>query len=199
MRKIIWVIGVLRRTVVCHWQFNNQCGGHLQSQVIVLILVKNSKTLESDFFSCLQETNTSTDRLLDQTSYNPISHKVATVWTLTRRAQLLATHMTVGLTKQSIWTPFLLIKNYSTDFIEYNTYVRPNDSSNNSYTTTATIPSIWRTSETIACILRPSNIRVAHKPMFTLRCWLTNVKGKDKPEDRPGAVYKIKCFDCQVT
>ena len=42
-------------------------------------------------------------------------------------------------------------------------------------------------------------IRVAHKPIFTLRRLLTRVKGKDKPEDRPGAVYKIHCSDCQAT
>ena len=35
--------------------------------------------------------------------------------------------------------------------------------------------------------------------MFTLRCLLTNVKDKDEPEDRSGAVYKIKCSDCQAT
>ena len=35
--------------------------------------------------------------------------------------------------------------------------------------------------------------------MFTLRRLLTNVKGKDKPEDRPGTVYKIRCSDCQAT
>ena len=28
---------------------------------------------------------------------------------------------------------------------------------------------------------------------------LIHVKGKDKPEDRPGAVYKIHCSDCQAT
>ena len=89
--------------------------------------------------------------------------------------------------------------NYNTDFIERNTYIRPNDSSNNSYTTTATIPYVRGTSETIARILRPYNIRVAHKPIFTLRRLLTDVKGKDKPEDRPGAVYKIHCSDCQAT
>ena len=88
---------------------------------------------------------------------------------------------------------------YNTDFIERNTYSRPNDSSNNSYTTTATRPYIRGTPETIARILRPYNIRVAHKPMFTLRRLLTNVKRKDKPEDRPGAVCKIKCSDCQAT
>ena len=54
-------------------------------------------------------------------------------------------------------------------------------------------------SETIARILRPCNIRVAHKSRFTLRRLLTNVKGKNKPEDRPGAVYKIKCSDYQAT
>ena len=35
--------------------------------------------------------------------------------------------------------------------------------------------------------------------MFTLRRLLTNVKDKDEPEDRPGAVYKIKCSHCQAT
>ena len=35
--------------------------------------------------------------------------------------------------------------------------------------------------------------------MFTLRRLLTNVKGKDKPEDRPGAVCKIKYSDYQAT
>ena len=91
--------------------------------------------------------------------------------------------------------------NYNTDFIERNTYLRPNDSSNNSYSTTATIPYIRGTSETIARILRPYNIRVAHKPIYTLRCLLTNynVKGKDNPEDRPGPVYKVHCSDCQAT
>ena len=34
---IIWVIGVLRRTVVGDWLFDNLCGSHLQSQVIVLV------------------------------------------------------------------------------------------------------------------------------------------------------------------
>ena len=42
-------------------------------------------------------------------------------------------------------------------------------------------------------------IRVAHKPITTLRPLLTNVKDKDKPEDRQGAVYKIKCCDCQAS
>ena len=47
--------------------------------------------------------------------------------------------------------------------------------------------------------LQPYNIRVAHKPITTLRRLLTNVKDKDKPENRLGAVYKIKCCDCQAS
>ena len=37
LKKILWVIGVLRRTVVSDWRFDNLCGSHLQSQVIVLV------------------------------------------------------------------------------------------------------------------------------------------------------------------
>ena len=33
----------------------------------------------------------------------------------------------------------------------------------------------------------------------TLRQLLTNVKDKDEPNNRQGAVYKIKCYDCQAT
>ena len=64
---------------------------------------------------------------------------------------------------------------------------------------TATIPYISGTSETIAHILQPYNIRVAHKLITTLWRLLTNVKDKDKLGDREGAVYKIKCCDCQGT
>ena len=120
---------------------------------------------------------------------------------LTRRAQFVCDWRD-SLTDETKHLNTVFIKNnYSTDFIERNTYVRPNDSSNNSYTTTATvtIPYIWGTSKTIARILRPYNIRVAHKPMFTLRRLLTNVKDKDEPEGRSEAVHKIKCSDCQAT
>ena len=73
----------------------------------------------------------------------------------------------------------LLKNNYSTDFIERNTYIRPSDSSNNSYTTATIIPYKRVASETIAGILRPYNIRVAHKSISTLYTMLlTNVRTK---------------------
>ena len=65
--------------------------------------------------------------------------------------------------------------------------------------TTVTIPYIKGTSETISRILQPYNIRVAHKPTTTLRQLLTNVKDRDEPNNRQGAVYKIKCSDCQTS
>ena len=56
---------------------------------------------------------------------------------------------------------------------------------------TAIIPYIEGTSETIECISPPYKICVAHKLITTLQWLLTNFKGKDRPEDRQGAVYKI--------
>ena len=35
--------------------------------------------------------------------------------------------------------------------------------------------------------------------MFTLRRLLTNIKDKDEPIGRPGAVCNIKCSNCQAT
>ena len=62
-----------------------------------------------------------------------------------------------------------------------------------------TTPYIRGTSKTIARILQPYNVRFAHKPITTLRRLLTDVKDKDKPEDRQGAVYKIKCCNWQAS
>ena len=90
---------------------------------------------------------THTDRLLNQTSYNPTSHKATTVQTLTRRAQIVC-DSDDSLTDEIKHLNTVIIKNnYNTDFIERNTYIRTNDSSNNAYTTTATIPYIRGTSE----------------------------------------------------
>jgi len=92
--------------------------------------------------------------------------------------------------------------NYNADFIKRNIY-RPSeaDETNRNPTpvTTVTIPYIKGTSETISRILQPYNIRVAHKPTTTLQHLLTNIKDRDKPNNRQGAVYKIRCSDCQAS
>ena len=145
---------------------------------------------------------THTDRLLDQSSYNPTSHKATTIRTLTRRAQLVCDSPD-SLTDENKYLDNVFNKNnYNRDFIRHNTYrnSEPNATNTNATpVTTATIPYIKGTSETIARILHPYNIRVAHKPITTLRQLLMNVKDKDEPSDRRGAVYKIKCCDCQAT
>ena len=53
---------------------------------------------------------------------------------------------------------------------------------------------------TITCILQPYNIRGTQtdQPLHN-DYLLTNVSDKDKPEDRQGAVYKIKCCNRQAT
>ena len=86
--------------------------------------------------------------------------------------------------------------------VRHNTYRNSEPNATNTNTTlvtTATIPYIKGTSETIARILQFYNIRNAHKPIATLRQLLTNVNDKDELNDRQGAVYKIKCCNCQVT
>ena len=92
--------------------------------------------------------------------------------------------------------------NYNVDFIRRNIY-RPTeaDATNRNPTpvSTVTIPYIKGTSETISRILQPYNIRVAQKPTTTLRHLLTNVKDRDEPNNRQGAVYKIKCSECQAS
>ena len=121
---------------------------------------------------------THSDRLLDQTSYNPTSHKATTVRTLTRRAQIVSDSDN-SLTDEIKHLNTVFAKNnYNTDFIKRNTYIRPNDSSNNSYTTTATIPYIRDISETIARILRPYNIRVAHKPILLYDAYSLTLREK---------------------
>ena len=92
--------------------------------------------------------------------------------------------------------------NYNADLSRRNIYQPTEaDATNRNPTpvTTVTIPYIKGTSETISRILQPYNIRVAHKPTTMLQQLLTNVKDKDKPNNRQGAVYKIKCSDCQAS
>ena len=145
---------------------------------------------------------THTDRLLDQSSYNPTSHRATTLITLTRLAQNIC-DSTDSLRDENEHLRQIFHKNdYSDEFIDTNKYKhdKQNDVCANAETknelTTVSLPYIRGTSETIARILKPFNIRIAHKPARTLQHLLTNVKDKDDPKDRQGTVYKIRCNDC---
>ena len=145
---------------------------------------------------------THTDRLLDQSSYNPTSHKATTIQTLTRRSQLVCDSPDRLADENNYLDNVFNKNNYNKDFVRRNTYknTEPNVTNNDpTPVTTVTIPYVRGTSETIARILQTYNIRVAHKPITTLRQLLTKVKDKDEPNRRQGAVYEIKCCDCQAT
>ena len=134
---------------------------------------------------------TPTDRLLDQSSYNPTSHKATTIRTLTRRAQLVYDSPDSLQVETGYLNNVFSTNNYNTDFVRRNTH------SNTNSNTQTNVISGPVTTATIR-ILQPYNIHVAHKPITTSQRLLTNVKDKDKPEDRQGAVDKIKCCDCQA-
>ena len=148
---------------------------------------------------------THTDRLLDQSSYNPTLHRATTVRTLTRRAQIICDSAD-SLRDENEHLRQIFHKNdYSDEFIDTNKYKqnKQNDECANTETKnelrTVSLPYIRGTSETIARILKPFNIQIAHKPTRTLRHLLTNVKDKVDPKDRQGTVYRIRCNDCSGT
>ena len=94
---------------------------------------------------------------------------------------------------------------YNTDFVTRSTHSNTDSNTqtkvNSGPITTETIPYIRGTSETIrARILQRLQYTCCTQTDNHLTTTiLTNVKDKDKPEDRQGAVYKIKCCDCQAT
>jgi hypothetical protein len=146
---------------------------------------------------------TNTDRLLDQSSYNPTSHKATTIKTLTRRAQLICDSADSLRTENEHLKSMFHKNNYSDKFIHTNTH-RPRNHRESLIDTSTpkafiSLPYIKGTSEIISRILQPYDIRVAHKPISTLRQILTKVKDRDNPNDRVGAVYKIECNDCEAT
>jgi len=103
---------------------------------------------------------THTDRLLNQSSYNPTSHKATTIRTLTRHAQLVcdSPDSLINGRNQVLRQRFQQEQYYNPDFIRHNTYrnSEPNATNTNvTPATTATIPYIKGTSETIARILQP--------------------------------------------
>jgi len=145
---------------------------------------------------------THTNRLRDESSHNPTSHKGTTIKTLTIRAQRVC-DTPDSLHDENRYLECVFHKNNSTTLTLLDkTYYQPTeaDTTNRNPTpvTTVTMPYIKGTSETISQTLQPYNIRVAYKPT-TLRHLLANVKDRDKPNNRQGAVYKIKCSDCQVS
>ena len=101
---------------------------------------------------------TRTDRLLDQPSYNPAtSQKATTIWTLTRRAQLVCDSPDSLQDETGYLNNLFSKNNYNTGFVRRNTHSNTDSNTqtdvNAGPVTKATIPYIRGTSsETIARI-----------------------------------------------
>ena len=104
---------------------------------------------------------TNIDPLVDQSSYNPTSHKATTIRTLTRRAQLVCDSPD-SLKDEIDYLNVFSKNNYNTDFVKRNTHSNTDSNTqtnvNSGPVTTATLPYVRGTSETIARILQPYNI-----------------------------------------
>ena len=140
---------------------------------------------------------THTDRLLDQLSYNPTAHKATTVKTLTRRVnrQLSWRNETPGTRfPEKQLQRGLYSTQHSQKHWNWWDNQQTDSCHNNDYTLHQRY--FWDYSTDLTVLRHPS---VARKLITTLRRILTNVKGRDQPCDRQGAVYRIKCADCQAT
>ena len=149
---------------------------------------------------------TSTDRLLDNSSYHPASHKSSTIKTLVKRAHMICSSSDNLESELKHLNDVFDVNNYPKPFVksvieqamasEITTERSDTDDDNK---VIATIPYVKGTSERIARILRPHDITVAHKPSTTLRDVLTKVKDPSPINSRAGAVYKIPCAECPAS
>ena len=129
-------------------------------------------------------------------------HKATAIRTLTKRAHQVCDSPNNLANETKHLHDVFHKKNYNQDFASRNYYRDIGPNSTNTRPTPVTMA-------TLPCIRVPLNhrpnpttthgIRVAHKPIMTRRQLLTNVKDKEEPKDRQGAVYKITCCDCPTT
>ena len=61
---------------------------------------------------------------------------------------------------------------------------------------TVTIPYIKTISEMTARLLRPQGIRVAHKPVATIRTLTSKPKTPIDPSEKHNVIYMVPCNDC---
>ena len=107
---------------------------------------------------------THTDRLLDQSSYNPTSHKATTIRTLTRRAQLVCDSLDSLQDETDYLYNVFSKNNYNTNFVRRSTHSNTDTqtNANSGPVTTATVPYIRGTSETILHVYYNLTIYVLH-------------------------------------
>ena len=185
--------------------FNCLSEKHTARIIISLMFIRSSHIWFSYIYIDKLQTTiyrkpTHTDRLIDESAYNPTSYKATTIRTLKRRARLVCEQLTYSLTDETKHIDNVFSKNYyNPDFVKRNVYKNSEPNTTNAKpVTTATIPYVKGISETIVRTLQHP-CRSQTDMITTLRQLLTNVKDKDEPNDRQGAVYKIKCCNCQAS
>ena len=136
-----------------HIQFTKEIEDNGKIPFLDCLVIRDNNRLQTTVY----RKPTHTDRLLDESSYNPSSHKATTIRTLTRRALLVCnSHDSLADERKYLDNVFTK-NNYDCDFVTRNTYrTEPNETNTNlTPTTTVTIPYIKGTSEIIARILQP--------------------------------------------
>ena len=128
-------------------------------------------------------------------------HKATTIRTLTRRTQLVC-NTTDRFSNENKCLDFVFSKNslqrrlrptnHSPTYYNCRNRRHRNSYDYSDYTIHKGI------SGNVSRILQLFNIRVAHKPVTTIRQLLTNAgQRRHEPRNRQGAVYKINCSDCR--
>ena len=118
-------------------QFTKEIEENVNIPILDCLVTRDNNKLKTTIY----RKPTHTDRLLDQSSYNPTSHKATTIWTLTRRAQLVYDSPDSLQDETDYLNNVFSKNNYNTDFVRRNTHSNTdsNTQTNSGPVTTATL------------------------------------------------------------
>ena len=143
---------------------------------------------------------TQSNRYLQFSSHNPMSHKRTVVKCLTKRSTLISSDDDVSKFQTGHVLNALLENGYPYHFIRKNVFSRNHvtrDRHDN--VCSVCLPYVSKTSESIARVLRRYKINTVYKPCLRIRHFLPTPKDRVGPAERCGIVYRIKCNDCDLT
>ena len=101
-----------------HIQFTKEIEDNGKIPFLDCLVIRDNNRLQTTVY----KKPTHTDRLLDESSYNPSSHKATTIRTLTRRALLVCnSHDSLADERKYLDNVFSK-NNYNRDFVTRNTY-----------------------------------------------------------------------------
>ena len=146
---------------------------------------------------------THTDQYLQFDSNQPLQHKLGVIRTLYHRCQTICSEEDLKLQELEHLKKVLSVSGYTRSAWETATTPRePTEDGYNrperSHKGSVSIPYVGPMSEAIARNLRKAGVAVHMKPCNTIRQRLVHPKDKLPLLDQSGAVYKIKCDDCDA-